>query len=462
VSRLPIRLRLTAAFAAAMVLVLAGAALFVYVQLRSNLDEVVNVGLRARADAVAASAAAAVPELDSPSAAAIGEPDEAFAQVLTVGGRVVASTGAAREPTLTPAQLRSAARAPIVVERNVPGLDDTARILARPVSRSEIGPRTRVVVVGQSLGDRNEALAGLVRSFALGGPVAVLLASLLGYWLARAGLRPIEAMRRRAADVSLSGDSEPLPLPATNDEVRRLGETLNDMLERLRRSFDRERRFVADASHELRTPIAVLKTELEAALRSGDYGPAARAPMVAAAEEVDQLAQLAEDLLVLARAGDGKLPLRPEPVGVTELLEGLRDRFADRAGQQRRGLSVDSPNGLELAADPLRLRQALGNLVDNALRHGAGEVRLTARTAGDTIELAVSDGGPGFAPEIAGRAFERFTRGDEARTRGGAGLGLALVAEIAAAHGGRAEIVPGEGATIRLSMPAAATAAGRR
>jgi signal transduction histidine kinase len=260
-------------------------------------------------------------------------------------------------------------------------------------------------------------------------------------------------MRRRAAEVSLAHAGERLPLPAARDEVRRLGETLNDMLDRLRRSFERERRFVADASHELRTPVAVLKTELEGALRTGAFGPDVRAALAAAVEECDHLAQLAEDLLVVARSGDGTLPVRREQVVVRGLLADVRERFVDRADRQGRAVHVDAADGLAVSADPLRLRQALGNLTDNALRHGAGEIVLAARRADDGIEFDVSDHGPGFAGEIAGTAFERFTRGDETRGRSGTGLGLAIVRAVAEAHGGHAEIVRGRGATVRIWLP---------
>ena len=307
--------------------------------------------------------------------------------------------------------------------------------------------------MGQSLDDRDETLAGLVTSFAIGGPVAVLVASLLGYGLAATGLRPIEAIRRRAGEVSLDRDGELLPLPDAHDEVRRLGETLNEMLGRLRRSFERERRFVADASHELRTPVAVIKTELEGALRAGGHDPQVRAALVAAVEECDHLAQLAEDLLVVARSEEGELPVRPEPIVVSELLTGVRDRFTDRAGEQGRAIRVHADDGVSIEADPLRMRQALGNLVDNALRYGEGEIVLESRAAGGAVELLVADQGPGFAAEVQHRAFERFARGDVARTRGGTGLGLAIVRAVAEAHGGTAEIVAGAGGAVRMSLP---------
>jgi signal transduction histidine kinase len=260
-------------------------------------------------------------------------------------------------------------------------------------------------------------------------------------------------MRRRAEEVSLSDGEEGLPLPEARDEIRRLGETLNEMLERLRRSFERERSFVADASHELRTPVAVIKMEIEAALRAGGHHPQVREALVASLEECDHLGQLAEDLLVVARAGEGVLELHPAPLDAHELLERTRGRFADRASERGRGIRVEAEDGLTVFGDELRLRQALGNLVDNALRHGAGEVKLTARRDGQGVELAVSDDGDGFDPEFAARAFDRFTRGDVARSSPGTGLGLAIVRTIAEAHGGRADAAPGPGASVRIWLP---------
>jgi signal transduction histidine kinase len=378
----------------------------------------------------------------------VGDPEEGFAQLMRPDGTVLDSSGGLRGKALTSAELRRAAAGQrVLVERTLPGVEGTTRVLA-------LGhPGSKVVAVGQSLQDRDDTLGSLVASFAVGGPIAVLLASLLGYALAAVALRPVEAMGRRAREVSLGNGDERLPLPAAHDEIRRLGQTLNEMLDRLRGSFERERRFVADASHELRTPLAVIKTELEGALRGAEHEPQVREALVAALEESDHLAQLAEDLLVVARTGEGELPVRPEPLDASELFDRVRRRFADRARERGRTIEIDVDGGEPVYADEVRVGQALGNLVDNALRYGQGEVVLRSRSVGGGSELDVSDQGEGFAPAFAERAFERFARGDRARTRSGTGLGLSIVRAIAEAHGGRADLVPGAGATVRIWLP---------
>jgi two-component system OmpR family sensor kinase len=450
VSRVPVRVRLTLAFALAVIVVLAGACGFVYVQLRADSDDAIAGALETRMTAALALLDRGG-SLAATDAGLIGEHDESLAQLLSPDGRVLVALGAARGPAVAGADLRRATRERILVERRLPGFDDAARVLARPV-RGRDG--LRVVAVGASLGDRNEALRALVHSFLVAGSLAVVLASLIGYALAAAGLAPVESMRRRASEISMSAGPERLPLAPAHDEIRRLGETLNEMLDRLRRSFDRERRFVADASHELRSPIAVIKTELEGALRTGRLGAEEREAIVAAVEECDRLAQLAEDLLVLARAADGRLPTRPEALRVRDLLESARDRFRDRAAEYGRTISVDAPAELGVMGDPLRMRQALGNLVDNAIRHGAGDVALSARATAAGVEIDVSDQGTGFGTDVAERAFERFTRGSESRSGDGAGLGLAIVRAVAEAHGGRAAIVDAPtGATVRIVLP---------
>ena len=434
-SRVPIRVRLAALVALAMMLVLAGVGLFAYLRVADDLDESIDTALEARAAAVAASGRAA--------AGSPGDEEDGFALLLAPDGRVLERTGGAEGSVLTREELASAVADDVEAEREIDGVDGTTRLLAERHGST-------VVVVGQSLDDRDETLAALAGAFALGAPVAALVVALLGYALAAAGLRPVERMRARAAGVSLEAPAEPLPLPAARDEIHRLGTTLNEMLDRLRGSYDRERRFVADASHELRTPVAVIKAELEGALRRAPADPELRESLRAAVDECDRLAQLAEDLLVLARSGDGALAVRPAPLDAAELLEHVRTRFSARAAEHGRALRVDAEAGLVLDADELRLSQALGNLVDNALRHGAGAITLGGRRVGAAVELSVADEGPGLPPALAGRAFERFARGDEARARGGAGLGLAIVRAIAEAHGGSAESAGGARMVLRL------------
>ena len=328
------------------------------------------------------------------------------------------------------------------------------RILARPVGS---GPRPEVVVVGATTDDRGETLAGLAGAFLIGTPIALALSCALGYLLAGRALRPVERMRKRAAEITLAHSGERLPLPRAEDEIHQLAATLNGMLDRIEASLDRERVFVADASHELRTPLAILRTELELADRPGRSPQELRDALRSASEEADRLSQLAEDLLVIARSDREGLPVARERVELEPLLERVRDRFSARADGARRAILISASEHAPADLDPLRMEQALGNLVDNALRHGEGTVHLSAERNGTATVLEVSDAGRGFAPGFAPDAFERFTRGDEGRTGAGAGLGLAIVRAIAVAHDGTVTIVDGAGggATVRISVPPA-------
>jgi signal transduction histidine kinase len=242
-------------------------------------------------------------------------------------------------------------------------------------------------------------------------------------------------------------------VPAANDELRRLGNTLNDMLQRLEEALERERGFVAEAGHELRTPLALLRAELDFAIHHADDEDELRAALREASAETDRLVQLSGDLLLIASSDSGGVPLRVESIAAADLLESVRNRFAWRAGQERRRLEVAAPPGLALDADRLRLEQALGNLVDNALRHGGGSVRVEARELDASVELRVSDEGDGFPAAFVKHAFDRFSRADEAHSGSGAGLGLAIVDAIARAHGGRARI---ESAAVILDLPRSA------
>ena len=455
-TRLPIRLRLTLAFALAMAVVLGATGLFLYLRLGSALDETLNNGLRSRADDVTALVLQADSGLSEAEGNRLAEQGESFAQVLDRSGRVIDTTPQlGPQPLLGAAEVERAAAETFFLDRGpVPGSDDGVRLLATPVKAHG---QDLLVVVGASLESREEALSGLLAQLLIGGPLALLVASGAGYALAAAALRPVESMRRRAAEISAAEPGRRLPVPEARDEVRRLGETLNEMLARLEVALARERRFVTDASHELRTPLALLKAELELGLRRTRSADELEAAIRSAAEETDRLAQLAEDLLVLARADQGRLPVRREPVAVGTVLSRATERFRARAEHAGRTIRTEAPEGLELPGDELRLEQALGNLIENALRHGGGAVVVSAATAEGAVELHVRDEGPGFPPEFLATAFDRFTRSDEARASGGAGLGLAIVDVIARAHGGKAGAAnrPGGGADVWLSIPAA-------
>jgi two-component system, OmpR family, sensor kinase len=414
VSRIPTRFRLTLAFGLAMALVFGALGAFLYFRLRDSLDEQLNAGLRAHAQAVATLVRR---DGDLETGSSLVEADESFAQVLTMNGTVrdASLRSLQSRPLLSSQELdRSRSRTLFIDRDTVRAVDedDPFRLLATPIEGA-------IVVTGASLEDRDEALASLVTQLLLGFPIALLLSGLAGYALATAALRPV--------------------------------------VKRLEAGLARERRFVGDASHELRTPLALLEAELELALRRPRSADELRRALASAAEEVDRLTRLAEDLLVLARADEGQLPLRRSIVPVGDLFETIARRFKPRAEKGGRTLDVAASANEIVVADRLRLEQALGNLVDNALRHGRGAVRLESERRDGAVTLRVTDEGEGFPPSFLAHAFERFARADEARARGATGLGLAIVDAVARAHGGTAEAAnrDGGGAVVTLTLPAA-------
>jgi two-component system OmpR family sensor kinase len=412
VRRLPIRVRVVGAFALAMALVLAGTGVFLYARVGRDLSRNLDQDLRLRADDVSALVRDPKASLAAETGGRLVESGESFAQLLAPGGAVLEATRPlGQAPLLGAGDLRRASARPVFLDRSsVPGLNEGARLLATPVVRAG---RRLVLVVGATRENRAEALRNLRTELLLAGPLALVLAIALGY-----------------------------PF-------------LNRGLARMEDAVERERGFVAEASHELRTPLALLRAELDFALHHADTDDELRGALSEASVETDRLVQLAGSLLLIASSDDGRLDLRREPVPVRALLESVRNRFAWRAGESGRPLEVDAPEDLTVDGDRLRLEQALGNLVDNALRHGAGTVRIEARAAGGAVELHVHDEGPGIPPDFLPRAFHRFSRPDEGSA--GTGLGLAIVDAIARAHGGRAAAANAtpHGADAWIALPAA-------
>jgi two-component system, OmpR family, sensor kinase len=383
-----------------MAVVLAVLGFLLYTFMASALDRGVNRNLRGRAEDVEALV----------RHGGIGLPSGVtFAQVLDENARVVDTSPEFTDPLIGQTDVALADGGELSVERHVPGSDEVARLLIVPV---DLDGLRRVVVVGESLEAKGDALENLLLLLLIGGPLLLVLSSVGAYLLAGRALRPVSA------------------------------------------ALARERRFVSDASHELRTPLASLRTELELALRRDRSREELEAALRSAAEETDRLSQLAEDLLVLARAHDGHLPVRRERLSASEVLSGVQERYALRAQQAGRPLEVRAATEAMVTADRLRVEQALGNLVENALRHGEGRILLEAVPVDGRIELHVKDEGSGFPNGFVDDAFKPFTRSDESRSSQGAGLGLAIVDVIARAHGGSAHATNGRGGVdVWLALP---------
>jgi two-component system, OmpR family, sensor kinase len=439
--RVPFRVRLTLSFAVVMVVLFGGLALLLQTRFSASLDEGINRSLRTHA-ADLATLVRGRPELPQ-----LPESGGAFAQIVDPAtGRVRDASPGHATALLSGKEARRAAAGSLLVDRG-----QNARLLAGLVATRPAG----VLVVGSSLSQRDRALTTLSELLFIGGPLMLVLTCVAGYGLAARALAPVEKMSARAARISGAPRGERLPVPEANDELHRLGDTLNAMLSRLEDALERERAFVADAGHELRTPLSILKLELELALTSGSSHEELQWRLRSVAEEVDRLAKLAQDLLVIARAEQKRLPLEKRRVEVGPVLSAVAARFAAPAGGEGRPLRLEGSDGLAVEADRARLEQALTNMVSNALSHGDGAVVLRAGERNGSVELHVLDDGKGFEPGFLPRAFERFSRADPARSRGGAGLGLSIVQVIAEAHGGHAYVGNREsgGADVWLQLP---------
>jgi signal transduction histidine kinase len=318
-------------------------------------------------------------------------------------------------------------------------------------AQTEYGTATGVAREAQQA-----ALDDLVRELVTALPVVFVLATVGAYLLAAAALRPVERMRSQAAAVTEDTPGRRLEVPPSRDEIARLAATLNDMLARLQAALDRERLFVADAGHELRTPLSLLRTEIELALRHPRDATELRAALVSALEETVRLVQLTEDLLLLVRTDHRDSS--PAAAGTTVGdLEPVLHRVADRLrnGAADRTVVVDCPTGLTAVIPEDRLERAVTNLLRNAQQHAMGPIELSAHRHGGQVRIQVRDHGPGFPSEFLPHAFDRFTQADRARATTGTGLGLAITAAIARSCGGDygAANHPDGGATVWITLP---------
>jgi signal transduction histidine kinase len=445
--RLGVRLRSALAAVTVVGLVLAVVGVTFVVLHRRSLTATVHSAASSRAEAVAGQAAAGdaggFSELVLPR---VG--DEALVQVIRPDGRVlVASAPIDGEPALS--SLRPKPGGTLTEDRRLAPVDDASfHIVA-------VGVSTRsgdvVVLVAQSLRPVATATATEIGLLAVGYPLVLLLVGGATALLVGRSLRTVEAMRRRVAAITARQLHERVPLPAADDEFRRLAQTMNTMLDRLEDSALAQRRFVADASHELRSPLSTLQVGLElldARLRSQD-----RVTVTMLREEAERLARLVADLLLLARVDEHGLAPRFADVDLDDLVDAERSRVAAQPGPR----VVAEVRPVRVRGDRSQLARAVRNLVDNAVRHARTTVTLRLLATGDIARLEVADDGPGVPAADRDRIFQRFVRLQDGRERagGGSGLGLAIVAEIVAGHGGGVTITdaPGGGAAFVLTLP---------
>lgn len=441
------------------VLIFGGVWLFDH-RLEAGMEDTIDETLDARASPLVATLR------DSPDAVAgdalarsvVSHP-RSLAQVIDADGRVEASS--LGRPAVAEAALPLSRLGPLdqrrylEVEVDTPELEET-RVLVVPVDRAD---GTWAVVVGSSL-EITEHAQGVRNGLLIAGAVAVTVAAAGAWVLAHAALRPVERMRRAAAAITAGDGDVEITVPGQRNELAELAATFNDLIGGMRAALARERRLVADASHELRTPLAVLRTELELAARPGRSVEELRRAVYDAHGEATRLGRLADDMLLLARSENGVALVRLEQHDLAEVLDRSLDAFGDRAANEGISLRRVYPRPLRATCDPRRLRQAIDNLLDNALTHtpAGGGVVLAAVQDPGRIRVSVADDGPGFPRDFLPNAFVPFQRADPSRRRdgGGAGLGLAIVRMIAVAHGGDATAANrpgGHGALVNLTIP---------
>ena len=371
-------------------------------------------------------------------------------QVVNASGAVVSASISADRltPLLRPPELvRALAGERISVPGARAGLSGTLRAIAVQAGPP---PTSQSVIVAVPVNDIEQSQRVLRTTLLLAYPPLVVIMALIAWRVIGSTLRPVETLRSGAARISGSDQDERLAVPESADEIRALALTLNDMLDRLAAARGRQRAFVADAAHELRSPLASMRTQLEVAQHLGEGGELATDLLA----DVGRLSRLVEDLLLLARAGSDSrhLPAR-ESVDVRALVVATAQRYAEA----RVPVSVTDGPAVYADVNAEELRRALANLVDNAVRHAGSAVVLGVRAEGGGAVLTVIDDGPGIPAGERERVFERFARLDDARDRdaGGTGLGLAIVRELLRRSDGSISLQdnpsgPGLAAVVRL------------
>jgi signal transduction histidine kinase len=442
--RRSLRARLTAAATLAIVLTLSVAAYALLLVVHWSMQRGVDNTARERARAVGATVTTA----SADAIVDVQRRSDAVVQVVDVNGNVVVSSSNARGlPRLfffTPSGTESVR----TTSNRLPVVDgaDSYRVAVFRTSRGAL------VYAGIANDDVRENTRLVAVSLVGGVPVLTVLLAVVTWLLVGRALRPVEALRGQAARITATDLKQRLTPSEARDELRRLAETLNDMLDRLESSTLRQREFVADAAHELRSPLTVMRAQLEVATAHPDGQAAMQLPLLL--WEVERVSGLVDNLLHLAR-------LDSAPASTPRLVD-LDDVVFDEVGRVRPATNitfdVSKVSAAQVEGEVTGLVHLVRNLLDNAARHASARVDISLRVVDDTVELMVTDDGPGVPPADRERIFERFTRLDESRSRidGGFGLGLAIVRDVARAHRGDATVTDGgPGACFVVRLPRA-------
>jgi signal transduction histidine kinase len=435
-----VRVRTTAGAVAVVGVALVLGAVTLVLVVRSTLIGNVRAAGELRAQEIAAVLASG----DGVPSLAVGQPDEELIQVLDGDGRVVAaSTNVARRPA---------------VARPAPGASVTVRtpvdedVFLAVAARADTPGGSRTVVVARELTDALESTGVLVELLALGVPLLLLVVGVTTWLVVGRALAPVAAIGSEVDAIGAAELHRRVPVPASGDEIAGLARTMNRMLARLQDAQASQRRFVSDASHELRTPTASIRQHAEVALAHPDRPTVAGLAEPVHAEAL-RLQRLIDDLLLLARADEAGLALRRVPVDVDDLVLAEAERLRPTLRVDIRGVSAGRVLG-----DPAGLRRVLRNLADNAARHAASAVAFGIATADGSVTVTVDDDGPGIPADDRERVLDRFVRLADARERdeGGSGLGLAIVSELVAAHDGSVAIADAAlgGARVVVTLPA--------
>jgi signal transduction histidine kinase len=431
---------------------LAAGSLLLLASLQRSLVAALDTTARQRAQDVAALA-----NSDRlPNAIPVAGAGAVQVQVVDSRGRVrAASVGSDRAvPLLGPAELEAARdRRPRFLDGSRVGERDPLRVITWPAGTAS-DPLTVIAAVSVTsvAGSLHIVELGLL----LGGPLLLALFAGIAWSAVGRALRPVAGLRRGAEEITGTGQSRRLPLPDAQDEIHRLGVTLNRMLDRLEEAGRRQRGFVADAAHELRSPLTGMRTQLEVASEHPDRADWQRLSKGVLADTL-RLGRMVEDLLALARLDERPAAVQSRELDLGEVAREVAERLPGAGAE----VTLDLDGGARVRGDRQALGRAVQNLLDNAVRHATSRVEVSVAAEGSLAVLAVADDGPGIPAADRERVFERFTRLDDARSRehGGAGLGLAIAREIVRAHGGELTAEDGApGARMVMRLPAEAPA----